>query len=137
MIRIENLCKTFGSSVAVNQITFEVEEGENLILLGTSGCGKTTTLRMINRLIEPDAGLIYINGEEITKRPPEELRRGIGYVLQNHGLFPHYTVAENVAVVPLLLKWDAGRIKKRMTIVIFPNIRYFFCEIIKGCWNIP
>lgn len=113
MIKAENLVKKFGASVAVNDISFEVNEGENLILLGTSGCGKTTTLRMINRLIEPDSGTVYINGHDITTENPEELRRGIGYVLQNHGLFPHYTVAENIAIVPRLLKWKAEAIRKR------------------------
>lgn len=113
MIKAENLVRKFGASVAVNDISFEVNEGENLILLGTSGCGKTTTLRMINRLIEPDSGTVYINGHDITTENPEELRRGIGYVLQNHGLFPHYTVAENIAIVPRLLKWKAEAVRKR------------------------
>ena len=113
MIRAENLVKKFGSATAVNGISFEVKEGENLILLGTSGCGKTTTLRMINRLIEPDAGTVYINGADIRDGEPEILRRGIGYVLQSHGLFPHYTVAENIAIVPRLLKWNKGDIQKR------------------------
>jgi osmoprotectant transport system ATP-binding protein len=113
MIKAENLVKKFGSSIAVNRISFEVEEGENLILLGTSGCGKTTTLRMINRLIEPDAGTVFLNGSDIRTQQPEVLRRGIGYVLQNHGLFPHYTVAENIAIVPRLLKWDTTAIHKR------------------------
>jgi len=113
MIKAENLVRKFGSSIAVNRISFVVAEGENLILLGTSGCGKTTTLRMINRLIEPDSGTVFINGTDIRTQQPEILRRGIGYVLQNHGLFPHYTVAENIAIVPRLLKWDNAAIGKR------------------------
>ncbi|MBB6271974.1 osmoprotectant transport system ATP-binding protein [Pedobacter cryoconitis] len=113
MIKAENLIRKFGSLVAVNDISFEVKEGENLILLGTSGCGKTTTLRMINRLIEPDSGTVFIDGVDVRTRQPEELRRGIGYVLQNHGLFPHYTVAENIAIVPGLLKWQPTDIRKR------------------------
>lgn len=113
MIKATNLVRKFGHLTAVNNISFTVEEGENLILLGTSGCGKTTTLRMINRLIEPDSGTIFINGADIRTQQPEVLRRGIGYVLQNHGLFPHYTVAENIAIVPRLLKWDNTAIKKR------------------------
>jgi osmoprotectant transport system ATP-binding protein len=113
MIKAENLIRKFGTSVAVNNISFEVKEGENLILLGTSGCGKTTTLRMINRLIEPDSGTVFIDGIDIRTRQPEELRRGIGYVLQNHGLFPHYTVAENIAIVPRLLKWQHTDTRKR------------------------
>jgi osmoprotectant transport system ATP-binding protein len=113
MIKAENLVKKFGSSTAVDSISFEVKEGENLILLGTSGCGKTTTLRMINRLIEPDSGTVYLNGKDIRAQQPEILRRGIGYVLQNHGLFPHYTVAENIAIVPRLLKWKTEAIHAR------------------------
>lgn len=113
MIKVTSLLKTFGSTSAVDNISFEVNEGENLVLLGTSGCGKTTTLKMINRLIEPDSGSISINGQDVTQQNPEELRRGIGYVMQNNGLFPHYTVAENIAVVPNLLKWDKARTQKR------------------------
>lgn len=114
MIKAIQLSKNFGNVKAVDDISFEVKEGENLVLLGTSGCGKTTTLKMINRLIEPSGGEIYIEGKNILKQPPEELRRGIGYVLQNNGLFPHYTVAENIAIVPQLLKWDKPRIDKRV-----------------------
>jgi osmoprotectant transport system ATP-binding protein len=114
MIKVEHLVKAFGTTKAVNDISFEVNEGENMVLLGTSGCGKTTTLKMLNRLIEPDSGTIAINGENISEQPPELLRRGIGYVLQNNGLFPHYTVAENIAVVPNLLKWDKTKTQKRI-----------------------
>lgn len=99
---------------AVDAISFEVQAQENLILLGTSGCGKTTTLKMINRLIEPSQGNIYINNKNILEQQPEVLRRGIGYVLQNNGLFPHYTVAENIAIVPQLLKWDKKRTESRI-----------------------
>ncbi|MDR3696948.1 ATP-binding cassette domain-containing protein [Mucilaginibacter sp.] len=114
MIKVENLSKYFGKVKAVQGISFEVEEHENLILLGTSGCGKTTTLKMINRLIEPTSGKIFIDGKNILEQQPEVLRRGIGYVLQNNGLFPHYTVSENIAIVPQLLKWDKKRIEKRI-----------------------
>ncbi len=113
MIEIKNLSKSYGNKVAVNNISFDVKEGENLVLLGTSGCGKTTTLRMINRLTEPDSGTININGQDITQQNPQLLRRNIGYVLQHTGLFPHYTVAENIAVVPKLLKWSQEKIKER------------------------
>ncbi len=114
MIKVEHLSKHFGNVKAVHDISFEVQEHENMILLGTSGCGKTTTLKMINRLIEPTAGKIFINGKNVLDQPPEILRRGIGYVLQNNGLFPHYTVAENIAVVPQLLKWDKKRTDMRV-----------------------
>ncbi|GAB2700727.1 hypothetical protein GCM10027037_27020 [Mucilaginibacter koreensis] len=113
MIKAEQLTKTYGSTKAVNCISFEVAEQENLILLGTSGCGKTTTLKMLNRLVEPDNGTITINGQNIASQPPEQLRRNIGYAMQNNGLFPHYTVAENIAIVPRLLKWDEKRIRNR------------------------
>lgn len=113
MIRAENLVKIFGSSTAVDQVSFEVAAGENLILLGTSGCGKTTTLRMINRLTEPDSGTVYIDGSDIRSVSPELLRRRIGYVLQHHGLFPHYTVEDNISIVPKLLKWDQQKIRMR------------------------
>ncbi|WP_419700568.1 ABC transporter ATP-binding protein [Mucilaginibacter sp. NFX135] len=113
MIKVEGISKHFGKIKAVDTISFEVQEQENLILLGTSGCGKTTTLKMINRLIEPTSGSIFIKGENIADEQPEILRRGIGYVLQNNGLFPHYTVAENIAVVPQLLKWDKKKIAHR------------------------
>jgi osmoprotectant transport system ATP-binding protein len=114
MIKVERLVKTFGKTKAVDDISFEVNEGENMVLLGTSGCGKTTTLKMLNRLIEPDSGTIFINGLNILQQPPELLRRGIGYVLQNNGLFPHYTVAQNIAIVPNLLKWDKLKTQKRI-----------------------
>ncbi|HVS91176.1 MAG TPA: ABC transporter ATP-binding protein [Mucilaginibacter sp.] len=114
MIKVEYLSKHFGPVKAVDDISFEVKEHETLVLLGTSGCGKTTTLKMLNRLIEPTRGSISINGKNILEQKPEELRRGIGYVLQNTGLFPHYTIAENIAIVPQLLQWDSQRISKRV-----------------------
>jgi osmoprotectant transport system ATP-binding protein len=117
MIRAENLTKTYNGAPAVDNLSFEVAEGENLVLLGTSGCGKTTTLRMINRLIDPDSGTVYIDGSDIRKQKPEILRRGIGYVLQNHGLFPHYTVSENIAIVPRLLKWNNAAILERQNVL--------------------
>ena len=113
MITARHLTKSFGPVKAVDNVSFEIKEGENLVLLGTSGCGKTTTLKMINRLIEPSAGSISVNGVDINDQSPEALRRGIGYVLQHNSLFPHYTVAENIAVVPQLLQWDKKRIKER------------------------
>jgi len=113
MITVENVVKTFDNKKAVDGISFEVKAGENAVLLGTSGCGKTTTLRMINRLAETTSGNIYINGKNIKEISPEDLRRNIGYVLQHNGLFPHYTIAENIAIVPELLKWPKEKIVKR------------------------
>jgi osmoprotectant transport system ATP-binding protein len=113
MIVLQQVSKYFGERKAVDSISFEVGEGETLVLLGRSGCGKTTTLRMINRLIEPTTGIITVNGENVLLQSPEKLRRGIGYVLQHHGLFPHYTVEENIEVVPTLLDWEKHKKQKR------------------------
>jgi osmoprotectant transport system ATP-binding protein len=113
MITVSEVTKSFGASKAVDDISFQVLEGENLVLLGTSGCGKTTTLKMINRLIEPDKGTIKIDGANIIDGKPEELRRRIGYVMQNIGLFPHFTISENIAVVPKLLNWATGKTNQR------------------------
>ena len=115
MIKVEHLSKHFGKVKAVDDISFGVNEHETLVLLGTSGCGKTTTLKMLNRLIDPTAGNIYINNKNILEQQPEILRRGIGYVLQNNGLFPHYTVGENIAIVPQLLKWDKKQTENRVS----------------------
>jgi osmoprotectant transport system ATP-binding protein len=115
MIKVEHLGKHFGKVKAVDDISFDVNEHENMVLLGTSGCGKTTTLKMLNRLIEPTHGKIFINNKNILEQQPEILRRGIGYVLQNNGLFPHYTVGENIAIVPQLLKWDKKQTEHRVS----------------------
>lgn len=114
MIEVKNITKQFRQQKAVDNISFEVNEGENFVLLGTSGCGKTTTLKMINRLIEPTSGDIFINQKNIKQEDAETLRRTMGYVLQNTGLFPHYTVAENIAIVPNLFKWNKDKIKQRV-----------------------
>ena len=118
MIVAEHLSKHFNQTVAVDDISFEVKEGETLVLLGTSGCGKTTTLKMINRLTEPSGGRISVNGQDVLAQNPDQLRRGIGYVLQNNGLFPHYSVAENMAIVPKLLKWDQQKINQRTNVLL-------------------
>jgi osmoprotectant transport system ATP-binding protein len=113
MIIVDRVVKLFGNNKAVDDISFEVKEGENVVLLGTSGCGKTTTLRMINRLTDVTTGNIFVAQKNIKDIPAEELRRNIGYVLQHNGLFPHYTIAENIAIVPELLKWPKQKIIKR------------------------
>lgn len=115
MIDVTNLTKQYNNLTVVDSISFHVAEGETLGLIGTSGCGKTTTLKMLNRLIEPDSGQILIAGQEISRRRPEVLRQSMGYVIQNIGLFPHYTVADNVAIVPRLLKWKEKSIVRRTT----------------------
>jgi osmoprotectant transport system ATP-binding protein len=99
---------------AVAPLDLEVPGGQLVVLIGPSGCGKTTTLRMINRLIEPTAGTIEIDGTDIRSRSANELRRGIGYVIQQVGLFPHRTISQNIATVPGLLKWDKGRTRERV-----------------------
>ncbi|MEO6961963.1 MAG: ATP-binding cassette domain-containing protein [Puia sp.] len=114
MILLQNVIKKFGEIEAVDHLSFEVKEGENVVLLGTSGCGKTTTLRMINRLTEATSGEIFVGGKNIKDIPAEELRRNIGYVLQHNGLFPHYTIAQNIAIVPELLKWPKQKIKSQI-----------------------
>jgi osmoprotectant transport system ATP-binding protein len=113
MIVVKGLSKYFQQTAAVQDISFEVKKGETLVLLGTSGSGKTTTLRMINRLVEPSSGQIFIDNQNALALPAEQLRRSIGYVLQNNGLFPHYTVAENIGIVPQLLGWEQERIRAR------------------------
>ena len=117
MIRLEALTRTYatpqGTVRAVDGVSFEVGEGETCVLLGPSGCGKTTTLRMINRLVAPTSGKIFLAGRDTDTVDPVLLRRGIGYVIQQIGLFPNMTVAENVGVVPRLLGWDAGRRRAR------------------------
>lgn len=113
LIKVSNVSKFFGAATAVAGISFDVQEGENFILLGTSGCGKTTTLKMINRLIPVSSGTISVNGKDIREQAPETLRKGIGYVLQHNSLFPHYTIADNIAVVPRLLRWDKNKTEAR------------------------
>ncbi|MCX8534173.1 ABC transporter ATP-binding protein [Chryseobacterium luquanense] len=113
MIKVESVSKHFGRRPAVDNISFKANEKEILVLLGTSGCGKTTTLKMINRLIEADSGNILIDGKNIRDQKVENLRMGIGFVIQNSGLFPHYTIRENIATVPNLLKWDKKKTENR------------------------
>ena len=99
MIRFENVSKKYGQNLnVVNDLTLHVRKGELLVLIGPSGCGKTTTMKMINRLVEPSSGKIFVNNEDISTLNPVELRRNIGYVIQNIGLLPHMTIAENVVM---------------------------------------
>jgi osmoprotectant transport system ATP-binding protein len=115
-IRLERVTKVFpgGDGAAVNDLTLEMPAGAVTVLVGPSGCGKTTTLRMINRLIEPSSGRIIVNGRDVASVEAHELRRGIGYVIQQVGLFGHRTVGDNIATVPRLLGWDDARINARV-----------------------
>ncbi|MDT3397748.1 betaine/proline/choline family ABC transporter ATP-binding protein [Streptomyces sp. B1866] len=114
MIRFEHVTKRYDDgTTAVDDLSFEVAEGELVTLVGPSGCGKTTTMKMVNRLIEPTSGRILLDGEDIAATDPVELRRRIGYVIQQVGLFPHKTVLENTATVPHLLGWPRGKARER------------------------
>ena len=117
VVTLEHVSKRYGpagSPPAVADLSLEIPAGEICVLVGPSGCGKTTTMKMINRLIEPTSGRITIDGEDVMSLPAVELRRRIGYVIQQVGLFPHLTVAENVAVVPRLLRWPESRVRERV-----------------------
>jgi osmoprotectant transport system ATP-binding protein len=115
-IRLEDLSKRFPGQKepAVESLSMEIPKGEIVILVGPSGCGKTTTMKMINRIIEPTSGRIFLDGEDVTKVNPDHLRRRIGYVIQQIGLFPHQTIAENIATVPKMLDWDKKKIADRV-----------------------
>ncbi|OIN13848.1 ABC transporter ATP-binding protein [Oceanisphaera psychrotolerans] len=115
MIEVKALSKQFGAQMAVNNLSLKVDRGQFCMLVGTSGCGKSTTLRMINRLIEPSGGQILINNQDVTSLPPEQLRRRIGYVIQGVGLFPHRSIHQNIATVPRLLGWKKADIDARVT----------------------
>jgi len=114
LISFKNVTKKFGEQIAVDNLTIDLPSSEITVLIGPSGCGKTTTLRMINRLIEPTEGVIYINGTDISKVDPVELRRNIGYVIQQIALFPHMTIAQNVGLVPYLKNWPEAKRKERI-----------------------
>jgi osmoprotectant transport system ATP-binding protein len=114
MIRLDRVSKTYpDGTAAVSELSLDVGRGEISVLVGPSGCGKTTTMKMVNRLIDPTSGTVYVDGQDISRANPTELRRRIGYVIQNVGLFPHQRVRENVMTVPRLLGWDRGRARQR------------------------
>jgi osmoprotectant transport system ATP-binding protein len=114
MITFDRVVKRYGTSIAVDHLSLEIKSGETVILVGPSGCGKTTSLKMINRLIEPTDGTISIDDRDTRTYDVNDLRRSIGYVIQQVGLFPHQTVADNIATVPRLLKWPRQRIQARV-----------------------
>jgi osmoprotectant transport system ATP-binding protein len=116
MIRLDRVSKEYPGQhrPAVAELSLDVAAGEIVVLLGPSGCGKTTTLRLINRMIEPSSGRILLDGEDVTQVHPDQLRRRIGYVIQQVGLFPHMTIADNIGLVPRTLGWDRARIRTRV-----------------------
>ena len=115
MIQFNDVVKVYpgASQPSVDRLTMSVPEGETCVVIGPSGCGKTTTMKMVNRLITPTSGEIFVGGHNILKQDQVELRRGIGYVIQQIGLFPHFTIRDNIAVVPKLLGWSKARIDRR------------------------
>ncbi|MBY5840867.1 ABC transporter ATP-binding protein [Rhizobium leguminosarum] len=114
MIEIRNVTKRYGAATVVDDVSMSVEKGEITVIVGTSGSGKSTLMRMINRLVPITQGEISVGGQNVMDVPVTELRRKIGYAIQGHGLFPHRTVAQNIATVPQLLDWDSARIAKRV-----------------------
>lgn len=129
-IRFEQVTKQFANAQrpSVDEVSLQIDEGSFVVLLGPSGCGKTTLLKMINRLVEPTSGAIYLGDKNILDMDATELRRQIGYVIQQIGLFPHMTVAQNIAIVPNLLKWPkekmAARVDELLTLVELPPDEY-------------
>lgn len=113
MVKLKNIKKTYNDTVVVNNLNLEIRKGQFVVLIGPSGCGKTTTLKMINRLIEPTSGSILIEGEDVSGMNPVMLRRKIGYVIQQIGLFPNMNIAQNIEVVPRLLRWPSAKRRKR------------------------
>jgi osmoprotectant transport system ATP-binding protein len=116
VIEIRDLVKRFAGAPrpAIDRLTMTVREGQVCVLIGPSGCGKTTTMRVINRMIDPDGGTVNVAGRDIMSVDPVELRRSIGYVIQQIGLFPHWSIAQNIGTVPRLLGWDDARIGRRV-----------------------
>lgn len=138
MIELKNISKSYGEKTVVDQVNLTINKGEFVTILGTSGSGKTTTLKMINRLIEPSQGQIFFDGQDISQMDPVQLRRQIGYVVQQIGLFPHLTVADNIATVPKLLNWDKDRTDQRvielLDLVQLPAAEYanFYPKALSG-----
>jgi osmoprotectant transport system ATP-binding protein len=118
MIRFEEVQKSYQGKPAVRGLDLQIPEGKISVIIGPSGCGKSTTLKLINRMIDPDGGRISINGRPVTDRPSHSLRLEIGYVIQEVGLFPHFTVRENILIVPRLLKWDRERKELRLAVLM-------------------
>jgi len=115
MVKFENVTKAYGSNIIISDLNLEIQQGKFTVLIGPSGCGKTTTLKMINRLVDPTEGSISFNGKQIIEFNPVDLRRQIGYVIQQIGLFPNMTIAQNIEIVPKLLNWTKAKRNERTT----------------------
>jgi len=128
MIQFENVSKYYGKTTILKDLSFTVPDGQFLVLIGPSGCGKTTTMKMINRLLEPDSGRVLVDGQDVANMNPVELRRHIGYVIQQIGLFPNMTVEQNISVVPRLLKYDKAKcaeiVRQSLELVELPYDQY-------------
>src|ERR687895_645722 len=114
LVQFKNVSVSLSNNPIISDLNLTVERGETLVLLGESGCGKTTTLKLVNRLLQPSSGEVVVEGKATTAWDPIALRRHIGYVIQEGGLFPHFTIAQNVALVPSLSGWDERRIDERV-----------------------
>ena len=113
MIKFDHITKKFKENSVLSDISFEIKEGEFVAIIGASGCGKTTSLKMINRLITPSSGKIYVDGDDISKKDIIKLRRSMGYVIQQTGLFPHMTIRENIELIPRIEKYDKDKLFKK------------------------
>ena len=115
IIQYDKVCKKFDNSgkLAVDHVSAQIEKGEFITILGSSGCGKTTLLKLTNRLYDPDEGKVLVDGEDIANVDPVALRRRLGYVIQQVGLFPHMTIRDNITVIPQLMKWEKKRMDER------------------------
>lgn len=133
MLRFDHVSLSYGSQTILNDLSFEIQEGQFAVLIGPSGCGKTTTLKMINRLIQPNSGHIYLNDQDISAVDRVELRRHTGYVIQQIGLFPNMTVAQNICVVPKLLKWP----KEKCDQVVHDLWKWSICPLTSMPTSIP
>ncbi|MGH6868986.1 MAG: ATP-binding cassette domain-containing protein, partial [Methylocella sp.] len=118
MIELRNVSKNFAATPAVSDFSLTIESGAFFVLIGPSGCGKSTVLRMINAMIIPSKGQIEVRGQDVRTMEPEKLRRGIGYVIQSAGLFPHWTAVDNILAVPRILKWSPSKCAARLDALV-------------------
>lgn len=130
MVRFENVSMAYGENEVLKNLNLHIQEGQLVVLIGPSGCGKTTTLQLINRLLKAAEGKVYVDGKDVSQTDPVALRRSIGYVIQEIGLFPHMTIQQNIEIVPKLLGWDAERCAQRskeLIKLVHMDERYLSC----------